>query len=199
MRRTIVGAVLLAMASVSQAQSNIYEVNGNVGIGTASPGAKFDVNGAAVVRGDLLTGSILGSVRQGPDIGGTLMLENSSKTANGAASRWNIYNMSGSYGNSLQFWAYDNLGCQVGGLCNSRFTIMDDGKVGIGTTSPAASLHVGVREITELSNEVSIDRIAIQPPYHTGGPWFINVRDKDDKAYLDMGQAKFTLLIILAT
>jgi len=186
MRRAFLGACLLAMAGFCQAQSNIYEVNGNVGIGTATPAAKLDVNGPAIVGGDLLTGSLLGSIRQGPDIGGALMLENASKTANGAAKRWTIYNMSGSYGNSLQFWAYDNLGCQNGGLCASRFTIMDNGKVGIGTVSPAASLHIGVREITELTTEVSIDRIAIQPPHHTGGPWFINVRDKDSKAYLDL-------------
>jgi hypothetical protein len=50
--------------------------------------------------------------------------------------------MSGIYGNSLQFWAYDNIGCTTGGLCNPQFTIMDNGNVGIGTTSPQYKLTV---------------------------------------------------------
>jgi len=45
-----------------------------------------------------------------------------------------MINMGGNNGNSLQFWAYDNVGCTTGGLCHNRFTIMDDGRVGIGTT-----------------------------------------------------------------
>lgn len=50
--------------------------------------------------------------------------------------------MTGEYGNSLQFWAYDNTGCSSGGLCANRFTLSDNGNVGIGTTSPARKLHI---------------------------------------------------------
>ena len=49
--------------------------------------------------------------------------------------------MSGAYGNSLQFWAYDNAGC-AGGMCDAKFTILDNGSVGIGTTTPQAKLAV---------------------------------------------------------
>ncbi|MBO9620540.1 MAG: hypothetical protein J7539_16065 [Niabella sp.] len=110
--------------------------NGNVGIGTTTPGNRLDVNGNMVALGGLA------SVISSPDIGGTISLGNPAKTANGTASTWRIFNMSGGYGNSLQFWAYDNLGCASGGMCANRFTIMDNGYVGIGTNTPREMLSV---------------------------------------------------------
>jgi hypothetical protein len=104
----------------------IAQETGNVGIGTTTPGYKLDVAGSARVNSQLI---INGSGQEGV----SLNILNSSKTGAGEASRWAIYNMCGTYGNSLQFWAYDNTGCP-GGLCNSRLTLMDDGKVGIGTS-----------------------------------------------------------------
>ncbi|SEW51585.1 TMF family protein [Chitinophaga arvensicola] len=102
---------------------------GNVGIGVPNPSQKLEVNGM-----------IVSSVTNA-DIGGVISLLNPAKTAVGAASRWSIFNMSGTYGNSLQFWAYDNQGCG-GGLCNPRLTLMDNGNVGIGTSKPQSLLSV---------------------------------------------------------
>jgi hypothetical protein len=68
-----------------------------------------------------------------------LSLINPGKIANGIATDWRIYNMTGHYGNSLQFWNYDTVGCVSGGMCNNRFTLMDNGNVGIGTTNPSNS------------------------------------------------------------
>jgi hypothetical protein len=82
------------------------------------------------------------SVISNPDIGGAVALVNPAKTTPGTASQWLLYNMSGGYGNSLQFWAYDNASCGGGGLCESRLTLMDNGNVGIGTISPSQRFEV---------------------------------------------------------
>ncbi|WP_281232428.1 hypothetical protein [Flavobacterium gelatinilyticum] len=133
MKKTGILFILFA-TQISFAQNKL-EATGNVGIGTLTPSEALDVNGNTIIRGRLV------STMPG-DIGGSIRLANPSKTANGAASGWMIYNMTGTYGNSLQFWAYDNLGCVSGGLCSNQFTIMDTGNVGIGTNIPFSKLSI---------------------------------------------------------
>ena len=82
------------------------------------------------------------SIEGSGDAGSCISIRNNSKTQNGTANFWRIYNVTGSYGNSLQFWAYDNLGCNGGGLCAARLILMDNGNVGIGTNNPTQRLHV---------------------------------------------------------
>lgn len=109
---------------------------GNVGIGTSNPETRLQVAGAAKIQGELIS-EVSNDV-----LGGRLTLVNPSKTASGIAKNWTIYNMTGNYSNSLQFWAYDNAGCSGGGMCVNRFTIMDNGNVGIGTSTPQSLLAV---------------------------------------------------------
>jgi hypothetical protein len=63
--------------------------------------------------------------------GGSLSLVNPSKTGSGMANEWVMYNMTGAYGNSMQFWNYGT------GLGGAKFTILDNGNVGIGTQTPS--------------------------------------------------------------
>ena len=126
----------------------INEGGGNVGIGTATPSSRLDVNGNTTIRG------VLEAILDDANIGGTISIRNPAKTALGTASTWNIYNMAGAYGNSLQFWAYDNTGCGSGGLCANRFTLMDNGNVGIGTLTPQSELAVK-GTITSMKVKVS--------------------------------------------
>ncbi|HCD9235963.1 hypothetical protein CMU59_01755 [Elizabethkingia anophelis] len=66
--------------------------NGNVGIGTKSPATNLEVSG--IIRAS-----------SSNDEGGSIDIYNSSKTGTNI-NTWRIYNMTGGYGNSLQFWAY---------------------------------------------------------------------------------------------
>jgi Phage T4 tail fibre len=125
--------------------------SGNVGIGIKDPTAKLDVSGNARVLNEL---SVVGT--GGSGIGGVVRIYNNSKSAAGQASNWSIYNMSGQYGNSLQFWAYDNIGCASGGMCGAKLTILDNGNVGIGTSTPDAPLTVkGLIHATQVKIDLS--------------------------------------------
>ena len=71
---------------------NLYGKNGNIGIGTKSPATNLEVSG--VIRAS-----------SSNEEGGSIDIYNSAKTGTNA-NTWRIYNMTGGYGNSLQFWAY---------------------------------------------------------------------------------------------
>ncbi|MDD3289051.1 MAG: hypothetical protein PHX43_08675, partial [Alphaproteobacteria bacterium] len=164
--------VSIATAGVSRMT---VTASGSVGIGTTVPGYKLDVVGTIQANGGLL------STASGADIGGYITISNTAKAA-GTALRWNIYNMSGSYGNSLQFWAYDNGGCGGSGLCSSRFVLMDNGNVGIGT-QPSTLLEIS--KPSGGAADLAINRAGNTSDYarvifKTGGvsKWYLGL-DKD--------------------
>jgi len=144
MNRILFYAFFLVL-NLSYAQ-NRFPTAGSVGIGTTEPLYDLDVRGDGFFSGAITTS------RSG-EMGGQMRIVNPSKLSSGTANSWIIYNMTGGYGNSLQFWAYDNLGC-VGGMCSNRFTIMDNGNVGIGESNPKNKLDVkGIIH----SQEVNVD------------------------------------------
>jgi hypothetical protein len=112
-----------------------FNVNNN------TEAARLDYNGLEVQGGIGATAT--------HEAGGYLTLTNNSKTQTGLANKWRIYNMTGVYGNSLQFWVYDQ-----GTMALNRFTITDEGNVGIGTTQPYYKLDV---QGTLRAHEVKIN------------------------------------------
>ncbi|GGH71068.1 hypothetical protein GCM10011379_30020 [Filimonas zeae] len=139
----------------------IRRSNGFIGLNNENPQSQLDVNGNAMIRGEIVSNI------SDPNTGGRIELRNPAKTENGAASRWVIFNMAGAYGNSLQFWSYDNLGCTTGGMCANRVTFKDDGNVGIGTMTPVYKLDV--RGTGAFSGKVTIGETNAQSDLNVNG------------------------------
>jgi hypothetical protein len=60
--------------------------------------------------------------------------------------------------------------------------------VGIGTTSPNATLQVGDSENSgSPSSEVEVKRLSLAPVTHSGSDWFFTTRDNNPYANLDIG------------
>jgi len=127
----------------------VMKNNGNVGIGTTAPNYKLDVAGSGI--------SLIGS----GDVGAAVNITNTGKTATGTANYWNIYNMSGGYGNKLSFWAYAATNACAGGLCQDTLDIYDNGvvhvpfKLGIGTNDPE-SYKLKVSGDTNVTGNLTI-------------------------------------------
>lgn len=80
--------------------------------------------------------------------GGSLSLLNPSKSGVNAANEWVLFNMTGAYTNSLQFWSYGDNGYQSG----AKLTLSDNGNVGIGTATPVSKLDIrGVISTPEIA------------------------------------------------
>jgi len=146
MKKIILIGLFLFTGSLLFAQ-NTFPTSGNVGVGMEAT-QKLSV-----------AGIILSSV--GSNEGGALWLENPSKTANNLAYRWSIYNMTGAYGNSLQFWSYNHDASVMG----PKFAISDNGNVGIGITSPMAKLDVAGNMLLQsaLNNSSPRPSLSTQP------------------------------------
>lgn len=119
--------VIMLSALNSFGQGNLWQESGNIGIGTTSPEYKLSVVGGI-------------SSNQSTNEGGALILQNSSKLTEGTY-RWILYNMTGPYSNSLQFWNYSKDGTQYG----AKFIIGDDGNIGIGR-KPVAKLTLSATD-----------------------------------------------------
>jgi len=134
------------IGSTTSFASGIVFADGSTQTTAFNPSAPISITGSLASGGSVaanngnLSASYSGANNGG--VGPALSLVNPAKTSPGTANYWNIYNMNGAYGNSLEFWDYDTIGCTTGGMCNPRLTILDGGNVGIGTTNPTATLEI---------------------------------------------------------
>ena len=134
--------------------------NGNVGIGTTAPATKLDVSG-----GDITVDSSRGMIFRSTS--GYVKYNGSQ-----------LYNVSAdSYDSNGYFRVRDNTGA------NTRFIVLDNGNVGIGTATPSSPLHVassvtaasaiarGVnfsQTLTASANNDNLIGLDIQPTYSAG-------------------------------
>ncbi len=106
------GGSLGAKQGTTESHVLNWKSNGNVGIGTTNPTEKLEINGG-----------IKSSIESNE--GGYVHISNPSKP-NDSAVTWRIYNMTGPYGNSLQFWNYFN-----NGTYGCRLKISDNGNMAL--------------------------------------------------------------------
>lgn len=133
--------------------------NGNVGIGTASPGTLLDVAGTIKSTGLSLNGSPL--VITNPSTGSAAWAEIDIVSGRTTANEkyWNLANDAST--GALRFRALND--ARSAEVVTSPLTILRSGNVGIGTTSPAHKLDVaGDVRFTGLDNANGTGTICIQ-------------------------------------
>jgi hypothetical protein len=124
------------------ASSFLYNSGTAIGIGTTNPGAQLEVAGNFRATGggnhyfgsDAQTESTSLVIRAGGIT--TSAHEPILRFRQGGEDHWDLYTVGGEGTNA------DYFGIRRAGAINTSFTISTDGKVGIGTDNPDASLHV---------------------------------------------------------
>jgi len=84
--------------------------------------------------------------------GGSVTVLNPLKTASNNAQAWTIYNMTGSYGNSLQFWSY-----LPNGLGESRLKLSDEGNMALYGKFEAKEIKVTLSPTADFVFEEKYD------------------------------------------
>jgi hypothetical protein len=123
-----------------------FDTNGNVGIGTASPGYKLDVAGDINFTSTLKFGGTTVLSNSGADVYANIrVIRNESTALNDGM--YIGYNNSGGASGHLRFYANGT---------NERMRIdASTGNVGIGTTSPSTKLEVG-NFLDAVTNKITV-------------------------------------------
>ncbi len=156
--------------------SNIYRVNGNVGIGTTSPGAKLHVNG----------------VEEGVRIQGTAAGASNSAYATfyDAAGTRTGYVGDGSTGDNDVFLHADLGNVTLNTSAGRVLTATSSGNVGIGTTAPLGGLHIKKEPIPAGGT------LALEGTTHTYMSFFPDGVAAGRKGYLGFASATTSDIVI---
>jgi len=148
----------LYLSTNSTATDNfVLTADGNVGVGTASPGQKLDVVGSASFSGSAFVGVRLGVGTSAPastvdirtaDNSARLTIGNTANEG-GGISLGNAghglqrgYPVLGADNNVGLYTTAGNLYLSANGTATDKFVLTPNGRVGIGTSNPIAPLHI---------------------------------------------------------
>ena len=149
------------------------DADGNVGIGTVSPGAKLEVAGATNIKGTSNFAPVL-----------TLGTAGAINAVINSADEMFFNIDSDNNQTSAAFWFGHN--STQGDTSSKLMVIKDSGNVGIGTTSPNATLEIGTPSGV-AGSAGSVNRLFIAPFSNTGGPYkFIARTVSGASDFLDM-------------
>ncbi len=160
-------------ATDNTVRMTILPTSGNVGIGTTTPDAKLQVNGANIPDAGGGTGisEPAGIIKafttdsQAVDIGGTIELGGNTVTTGSPLGFGYIggrkeNSLSGEWGGYLQFGTR-----QYGGAFTERMRITSGGLVGIGTTNPISRLQIATGTDVFGSSETPYASLGAAVPY----------------------------------
>ena len=147
------GSLAIGTSTTAGLPTNGLFVLGNVGIGTASPGAKLEVNGQAIVDASACSWCEGISVDSANGIWGGIKFRTTGRVGNNG--NWHIgYDVthSGASGSGNNLYVYTS---GTGGYVMSY---LESGNVGIGTTNPTSTLQIaGTFRASTGGGDVSID------------------------------------------
>lgn len=154
--------------------------NGNVGIGTTGPGSKLNIASAMGTAGAFDGAQLRLDTTTVVDTTGFQGIRFETSSAPNYGWTMGANRSSGGRG-SFRFYEHNNSATGT-----ERFTILQDGNVGIGVSAPLAELHVNGAVVSEAGNYVAANESVSDAAY---------VLKQDDKIYSETGAGYLRNLI----